>query len=538
MHDPIAAVILDPTERNPERDIVPPHHYLVQVGLLPPNGPPTHTDTAFVYFPDGRCVGTLSSELMLALEGRYYATKAQHPSRHAQLATTFPQDLAQCLLRHRPTPASSNLKSSDHWTCPDHLISALSDAFGMTEERFSSPMDHHPALPSHWTAHPEDSLFGANHDAFSTPWAGCSLAHPGLSAEHVNKALRWALASATIVSAPPTCTIMVLPVHLGDIHMKLLRQPEVTILAHVSESAERSNYLFKPPFHWQGHPMSPLQGAPEHPKHPMIIAAVCNAAGKELYLSEERTVRFHQLWGRGAPTHLDKCLPQDPVTELKGPRALDRLLNPSTCIDAQPPPPGGNQHLPQKQATARLPPIPCPTGPATGTYPCTYPLSLPPDSLLVYTDGSCIRLKDGPQVTGAAVFCIRPPGDDSGRPTIFKVNPNGRTYTNTINRAELSAILKALITDAIAATSETMHLFTDSLCAIQLISQILDTPWRLNTSKHLDLLENIVAALRARTAAGARTHFYKVRAHASNSGNNTVDKAAKEAALDDTRADH
>jgi len=81
---------------------------------------------------------------------------------------------------------------------------------------------------------------------------------------------------------------MVLPVRLGDPHMKLLRQPEVTILAHVSESAERSDYLFRPPFHWQGHPMSPLQGAPEHPKHPMIIAAVCNVAGKDLYLNEEQ----------------------------------------------------------------------------------------------------------------------------------------------------------------------------------------------------------------------------------------------------------
>ena len=42
----------------------------------------------------------------------------------------------------------------------------------------------------------EDSAFGASHDAYSQRWTGSSQASPEWSAEDMQKAVRWALASA------------------------------------------------------------------------------------------------------------------------------------------------------------------------------------------------------------------------------------------------------------------------------------------------------------------------------------------------------
>ena len=148
----------------------------------------------------------------------------------------------------------------------------------------------------------------------------------------------------------------------------------------------------------------------------------------------------------------------------------------------------------------------------------------------IFTDGSCIRHKDKPTCIGAAVYRVRQPGDPLA--TIFKVNPNGHGYTKTITRAELSAILAALTTGGVARTNETVHIFTDSLCSIHLIHRMLNSPWTLTECKHRDTLEHIIRALKERAEQGAHTYFYKVKSHAGCAGNNIVDKAAKEAALD------
>ena len=61
---------------------------------------------------------------------------------------------------------------------------------------------------------------------------------------------------------------------------------------------------------------------------------------------------------------------------------------------------------------------------------------------------------------------------------------------------------------------------------------MLNSPWTLTECKHRDTLEHIIRALKERAEQGAHTYFYKVKSHAGCAGNNIVDKAAKEAALD------
>jgi ribonuclease HI len=155
---------------------------------------------------------------------------------------------------------------------------------------------------------------------------------------------------------------------------------------------------------------------------------------------------------------------------------------------------------------------------------CHRPLSAPSEGA-VYTDGSCIKVKDAEQRIGAAVYIGK-----SG--ATIRVNPDGKGPTNTINRAELSAIHIALTHKDVAAEDEDIHLYTDSMCSIHMTRRILDAPWTLKESKHFQLLNNILDALCARAKAGGKTHIYKVKSHCGVAGNEEADKGAVGAAQD------
>jgi hypothetical protein len=91
---------LDPTDRNPDQDINPPLQYMIQLGTKRPDGTLENESTAYVYQPNGKCVGTLSKECLLKLQSQYEQTKATHPQLHTDLgATTFSQDTA----KHSPS---------------------------------------------------------------------------------------------------------------------------------------------------------------------------------------------------------------------------------------------------------------------------------------------------------------------------------------------------------------------------------------------------------------------------------------------------
>lgn len=142
----------------------------------------------------------------------------------------------------------------------------------------------------------------------------------------------------------------------------------------------------------------------------------------------------------------------------------------------------------------------------------------------VYTDGSCIK-SGGANKLGAAVWLRR-----DGRDMLMQIAPNGLGPTNTINRAELSAIHFALTLPEVACSFEDLVIYTDSLCSIQMIAKMLYRPDLMRTNMHLELLQVIVRALRRRADAGARTTLQKVWSHSGIHGNDMADAGATDMA--------
>ena len=140
----------------------------------------------------------------------------------------------------------------------------------------------------------------------------------------------------------------------------------------------------------------------------------------------------------------------------------------------------------------------------------------------LYTDGSCKTLPGG-NVLGAAYY-----DGHSGR--TCTVQPNGLGATNTILRAELSAISQALKEPP--ATS-TLRLWTDSQCSLYQIRRMLFSPSTLRECKHLHLLQDILSSLTRLATQGVRVFLHKVKAHSGCVGNELADLGATAAAAPD-----
>ena len=95
----------------------------------------------------------------------------------------------------------------------------LLGTYDIGQERFASPLNFNPAIPECWSAFPEDELFGAHHDAYSTRMTACGYMNPAeYEEDELEKALQWAVwASET---DEPVCFVAVYPEWLkgGHIH--------------------------------------------------------------------------------------------------------------------------------------------------------------------------------------------------------------------------------------------------------------------------------------------------------------------------------
>ena len=166
--------------------------------------------------------------------------------------------------------------------------------------------------------------------------------------------------------------------------------------------------------------------------------------------------------------------------------------------------------------------VDAPRAPLPNRHPLVSSMSVK-GSVVVYTDGSCKKLPDGTQTIGAAIFFPDTGGStDEGHPVTITIDPCGHGPTLTINRAELSGIHQALLSEH-SSTAQTLHVYTDSSCSLYLIQRILNSPWTVRDSKHFLLLNDILDALRARAERGQRTCFHKVRSHIGIGGNEMAD---------------
>ena len=148
-------------------------------------------------------------------------------------------------------------------------------------------------------------------------------------------------------------------------------------------------------------------------------------------------------------------------------------------------------------------------------------LAYNPDEL-IYTDGSRKDVPGMGLVTGSRVYKKLGTAHLS-----LKVHPYGQGMLNTVNRAELVAILIALrkcrkgMKECIA---------TDSKCSMQKIAKQLGSPAWTMEDCHRPLLAAIASELLLRARDGDETSIIKVKSHIGIHGNEMADRLANEAA--------
>ena len=496
------SIHINTLDTHPDCDIKGTGTYHIQIGLRVEGQEPTNQDKAYVYNPQGTCLGHIHTTRLHLLAANYTTTKTTQPHLYTQLGGTYlAADLASLLLRHRATQQTKHTHPSENCTLSPHIMQALSLGLHPTTERFASPLDHSPWMPHYHSPHPSDQLFGATHDAYQHHWTGCSIAHPTYTETGMHKAMRWAIASAQATNEQgqqaPTCTILILPNSPGGAYTSLLSHPMVHHLATVPRTMDpyANNTT------WTGGKLTPTHTAPGH----LQILAIANQTGHQQYLQYST---FTTTWAQALAALSNSTDMQSSQSTI--PPYLHQT-GPTVH------PPKGLRPL-LTQATPPPPPPPPGPPPHPQDYPCSTPIR-PHKGIQIYTDGSQLITKQGTK-TGAGIY-------NATTKQSTHLDPGGQGSTHTNNRAELCAILKALEQNP----QGTLTIYTDSLCSMHNIQKMVDWPTRLQESKHKEILTNIVALLGARALAGHHTHIYKVRSHTGIKGNDAADTLAKEAAM-------
>jgi len=482
-------------EVNPDSDIHPgPHHrLLVRVPVVGPK-------TVMCYSPAGKLVGQVSDDRLADLWRRWRGDKAEGDSPLEQAG--FARDVAALLARY-------NKDLTNHWALPADIYSTLKYALGIDTERFASPLNVSPSTEVYYSFYKEDEVFGATHDAYSTPFLTPSGVNPEYTPSELAKALKWAVQS-TYLEDHPQVHILIYPVWEGEPYKKWLLHPRVHKLCRVPQG----KFNFRHYDSWTG--KAPTAGR-NSTKWDVDLLLVANPAGMHAHYDHTTVSRSLQqvlLW------HTDRRLEvHEPPRHMWSaaqdrPRGMARVVR---CFDA-----GDLLDVPPQPPPARTP---------QSTQPVELPAWLPtlgPEHMAhkayewVYTDGSSLQTKapDGTAYTstGAAVY-------DAVEDTIQLVNPmttGGRNHT--VNRAELAAIYAAL--DKLR-DREHLKILTDSQASIHAILNEIHQPMRTSDHLHRELLTAIATLAMDRDRAGKRTTILKVRAHAGVVGNEVADSAAK-----------
>lgn len=516
-----------------------------------------------VYRPDGRYVGAIPARTLLLLYARHRRAAAEsalqprsedvgeavmptHPvsSDGSCRDSSFARNIAHLLERYA-APRDDDAPLS----VPPQLVHALHRSASARapsqhykiSELTCNPLTVASAYSIAFSDLPEDSFFGFRHDRYSVPWIGLNVACPPHTHSELDKAMRWAIGSAQRADAHgcPSATYMLLPnwPRSGSSFHTWMAHPKVTVIATLPAAAVG-----------RATPTGPSTGRTQ--PRTVLLVLVANEAGLNAFYDLPRlrqevmlaaanlgwhlpptTWRHHHLdaaTAHKAPLHgqLELTARQKAVLMFKLPTSLRKL-------------PVGSWALTQHYA------------PSAPDAAVSMPLELmtPANDLtlrwqptaILYTDGSCMHAlstacaadnsTDLPihggdrRSIGAAVYR---PGDGATLPAIEdRLDPRGTGVTNTINRAELTAILHALRRSSDVADEV---IATDSLCCLHWINRAMLRPQSLSLSKHKALVMSVVDELRRRASLGLRTSLVKVAAHTGVLGNERADALAKQAA--------
>jgi ribonuclease HI len=501
---------------NPDLDIIPTGSYCLK------HSPETTQREINVHDPKGKYISTLSYDRAIYLYHTYQTVTTQHKKHLHSLnitPTTFAQDLADMLIRY--TKGTTPTAHHPAHILPEHqrqtylLPTLFKIHFPTITDRLASPLNVDTTYEKYWSAHPNDTLFGAHYDAYATQWTGCSLVHPDHTPAAQCKAISWALRSAKATDEPCFFILILYPTRTPDYKTNKHSPIYQHWLAHypnncqlitsrwAAECVEPTSHIQPGQYFTRGEPnRQTIKGK----THYLVIG---NDPGfdkyslNELYDLIDPTPSHRQPSPSTTPTH-------------SGPLVFHthkRL-----------------KHLPQDTTLPiLLPPTPC-TIPLMDALPANHPQAHDPEQF-IYTDGSVLDLEEGTKGVGAGIVI---PGNNNTctRPTNHSSTPINTalnamygirippTPDDTINRAELAAIYAAL---SVKAT----HIATDSLTSMHQINKMLLRPQDMQENRHYHLLDSIRSLIINRDEP---THIYKVPAHTGIMGNEGADYVAKQVA--------
>jgi hypothetical protein len=271
---------IDVNPINPDKDIQPTGKYeLVNDTELPWIKADSAEPVTYIYMPSGKLVGRLATQRVKWLARQYQHTKTSFPALHEEeQATYLAADVANLYNRYKDgfKEGADRTELANHWALPDAYMHALQQGLSINQERFASPLNVNLKTETYWSLYSEDRLFGANHNAYSSPFSGASEANPEYIGAHMHKAVSWAVASANWTQEP-VLTTMVLPDwdHTGTSYLKFMQLPNVHILTRVP----RANFKFKKPNHYEGDDIYA-----KNPKWAVNFIVIANRAGLGRYV--------------------------------------------------------------------------------------------------------------------------------------------------------------------------------------------------------------------------------------------------------------
>ena len=306
------------------------------------------------------------------------------------------------------------------------MVSALQKHALVTKEKVASPLDFDPSYRSYWSMHFRDAVFGANTNALHTKFTGFSYCFPEVSAELLCNLVDHALCSA-LSTKTPTATFILLPDtnnwKTHGCYAALRTHPE-----HAYTLAQFPPHNLKLPAveAWFDSP-HPAKTNDNH----MRLIVIWNNSGKHLlyqndpaWLQKLQQAIPEATWTRNTQMLTSYINPAKPKCS-KTRRIRFHLLHPDShnCIITR-----INKHNNQRDLHHQF------------CQPHNHKIQ--EWRTLTYTDGSVVADRESSgQITGAGLYT---PLSNTGHSMEHTVLPNGHGPTNTINRAELSAILVAL----------------------------------------------------------------------------------------------
>ena len=440
--------------------------------------------------PQGRCVAIVALAVSRAVRCAAVAAVAVS-SKGRWSALTRYQD------GYTTGKAKTTLKN--HWATPDAYMQAMIEGLSLEKERFASPLNFTPTMQTYFSLYKEDEVFGATHDAFSRPWVGASQCNPEYEPNAMDKAVRWAIASA-MESPEPTLTAFVLPWWEDTAYFKWMTHPNVHKLTRIPARQfrfKRFDYSRTGVLH-AGNPRWDVNffvvanddGLHKYVKMDILRGAMNQAAmqigGRACRVQDLRRAATTTLGGPVEEVYVPKAFRKLDTADLHAARmwtsAHEQPFN--LLLRAA-------DHLPKKWNADKI----------------------------WYTDGSAQEANSGTLI-GAGVYCKEADIEEG-------INCSGVGATKTITRAELCALLHCL---RLMGVDHDEIIATDSQASMQLTSRDIRVPERNLESKHRILISEIASLLLTRARNGAQTSLIKVKSHIGIIGNEKADELANRAA--------